>query len=186
MISVKFRWSITQSSIVRIRPPTFVNKIVSADDKFMYVEGWDATPVENHLFRVPLMASRKLSLQNNQGGTRQHSRRFSFTWINSPAQSPMMTSVCDTASNDGKEPKIIYQENINDLHPYKPFIASHASSEIGFVQSDDSTKIYYKLTKTPKTTTKIPIVVYVYGGPGVQKLKMSGHRWSFNFCSKWL
>ena len=38
--------------------PTFVNKIVSADDKFIYVEGWDATPVENHLFRVPPMANR--------------------------------------------------------------------------------------------------------------------------------
>ena len=55
------------------------------------------------------------------------------------------------------------------------FIASHANSEIGFVQSDDSTKIYYKLTKPPKTTTKIPIVVYVYGGPGVQKVK---NEWS--------
>ena len=47
--------------------PTFVNKIVSADDKFMYVEGWDATPVENHLFRVPLTGELKTQLTKLPG-----------------------------------------------------------------------------------------------------------------------
>ena len=157
--------------------PAFVNKIVSADDNFIYVEGWDATPVENHLFRVPLNGELKTQLTKLPGWHQTTFSRDSAFYVDqfTSTQVPMMTIVCNTASSDGKEPKIIYQENINDLHPYKPFIGSHADSEIGFVQSHDETKIYYKLTKPAKTATKTPIIVYVYGGPGVQKVK---NEWS--------
>ena len=160
-----------------LNQPAFVNKIVSADEKSIFVEGWDATPVENHLFRIPLNGKPKTQLTKQPGRHQTTFSRDSGVYVDqfTSIEVPMMISVYKSSDNDTKEPTLLHQEDISGQHPYKPFIEFHANSDIGFVESGDGKKIYYKLTRPTKTRAKAPIIVYVYGGPGVQKVK---NEWS--------
>ncbi|HUQ10551.1 MAG TPA: DPP IV N-terminal domain-containing protein, partial [Steroidobacteraceae bacterium] len=57
-------------------------------------------------------------------------------------------------------------------HPYAPFIADHATAEFGSIAAADGQQLYYRLLKPKKLEPgrKYPVLVEVYGGPGVQRV----------------
>jgi dipeptidyl-peptidase-4 len=57
-------------------------------------------------------------------------------------------------------------------HPYAPYAAEHVPAEFGTIAAADGQQMHYKLLK-PKTFVagkKYPVLVDVYGGPGVQRV----------------
>lgn len=57
-------------------------------------------------------------------------------------------------------------------HPYAPYASEHATAEFGSIAAADGQRLYYRLLK-PKTLEpgrRYPVIVDVYGGPGVQRV----------------
>ena len=57
-------------------------------------------------------------------------------------------------------------------HPYAPYAAEHVAAEFGSINAADGQVLHYKLLK-PKSLEpgkKYPVLVDVYGGPGVQRV----------------
>jgi dipeptidyl-peptidase-4 len=66
----------------------------------------------------------------------------------------------------------------NDLdagHPYAPYLDEHVRAEFGHLAAADGQRLYYKLLK-PKNLqpgVRYPVLIDVYGGPGVQRVTNS-------------
>jgi dipeptidyl-peptidase 4 len=61
---------------------------------------------------------------------------------------------------------------LDTAHPYAPYAAEHALAEFGSIPAADGQKLYYRLLKPRKLVPgrKYPVIVDVYGGPGVQRV----------------
>jgi dipeptidyl-peptidase-4 len=58
-------------------------------------------------------------------------------------------------------------------HPYNAFLPEHVATEFGTLKARDGQTLYYQLLK-PKTLApgkRYPVIVDVYGGPGVQRVR---------------
>ena len=55
-------------------------------------------------------------------------------------------------------------------HPYHPWYATHITPELGELQADDGTPLCYRLTRPKHSGQRCPVIVAVYGGPGVRRV----------------
>lgn len=54
-------------------------------------------------------------------------------------------------------------------HPYHPYLAGHRTPELGTLQAEDGQTLCWRLTR-PAGDGPHPVVVHVYGGPGVARV----------------
>ena len=134
-----------------------------------------ASPIERQLYSVSLdtpAAPRRISSGDGWHGI---------------AMSPDARVYVDTFSNAGTPRSVTLRNNAGRLltellpnklaagHPYAPYSAEHVPAEFGAITAADGQKLQYKLLK-PKTLApgrKYPVLVDVYGGPGVQRVMNS-------------
>ena len=83
---------------------------------------------------------------------------------------------------DGSRIAWLEQNELNDKHPYAPFRDSHVSPEYGSLTAADGQQLYYSLLKPPKfdANRHYPVLVQVYGGPGVQTVTRRWHGGGFD------
>jgi dipeptidyl-peptidase-4 len=58
-------------------------------------------------------------------------------------------------------------------HPYYPYLSEHVPTELGSLRASDGQTLYYQMLR-PKDLVpgrRYPVIVDVYGGPGVQKVR---------------
>jgi dipeptidyl-peptidase-4 len=75
-------------------------------------------------------------------------------------------------SADGKPLTPLLANTLDASHPYAPYAGEHVRAEFGSIPAADGQRLYYKLLK-PKNLVpgkKYPVLVDVYGGPGVQRV----------------
>ena len=65
---------------------------------------------------------------------------------------------------------------LDNDHPYWPYAANHVAPEFGTLPAADGTLLYWRLIRPANfdATRRYPVVVTVYGGPGVQQVQ---RRW---------
>jgi dipeptidyl-peptidase-4 len=68
---------------------------------------------------------------------------------------------------------------LDDAHPFHPYVSDRVPEEYGSLKASDGQDLYYRLTKPAhmEPGRRYPVVVDVYGGPGVQTVRrewMSG------------
>ena len=71
---------------------------------------------------------------------------------------------------DGKRLRWIEENPLNAAHPFFPYVARYAAPEFGILKADDGEDLHYMLQKPVgfDPARKYPVIVEVYGGPGVQ------------------
>jgi dipeptidyl-peptidase-4 len=74
------------------------------------------------------------------------------------------------ASLDGSNQQLLYEEIVDQSHPYFPFSSNHVTAEFGHITVEDHA-LYYRLTPPANPDGLHPTIVYVYGGPGAQKVR---------------
>jgi len=104
--------------------------------------------------------------------------------IHAAAMSANARVIVDTFSNadtpskvtlrraDGEALTELVPNKLDASHPYAPYLDEHVQSEFGSVTAADGQSMYYKLMK-PRVLEpgkKYPVLVDVYGGPGVQRV----------------
>lgn len=153
-----------------------VNRVLWADAGRALVSGWFETPTEQHLYEVSLKAKarvRHLTFEPgwhdpvvSTDGRRVLDRVSSLTV-------PGRLDVLDLGTEAPENRRILVEERIDAEHAYFHYADHHVTPELGVITADDGQQLHYRLT-TPlgeQPEAGFPVIVSVYGGPGVQRVK---------------
>jgi dipeptidyl-peptidase-4 len=166
-----------------------VDKLVHVDEKngTVYFEGFVKSPLEKHLYATPL--STRAGLTRTIGQPKQITKadgwhdtevsengKFFVDQFSNPDTPPQAS----LRRMDGTIIAFLEANRLDESHPYYPYLASHSSPEFGTLKADDGSLLYYRLTRPVPfdPNRKYPVIVEVYGGPGVQIVRKvwGGHR----------
>ena len=169
------------AAVRRLIGPSHINQIHCSDDGFAYASGWDASPIDNHLFWLALDGSGYGQLTRDDGvheitlhkDTRLFIDRFCSPTV--PARISIQTMASEEERGletgaDTSSGHILYQELIDKDHRYAPFAANHVMPRFGVIEANEHA-LHYRLTPPAAPDGKHPTIVYVYGGPGAQKVR---------------
>jgi dipeptidyl-peptidase-4 len=150
--------------------PGRVDAILATDDTSIYYAGWRETPAERHLYSVPLEggSSTRLSAEAGWHDMEVH--------VESGRYADRFTSLSNMGEIrirrfDGQDPVVLAAENGDPGHPYAPFLETHITPRIGELQAEDGQTLYYRLTEPADIHGRHPLIVYVYGGPGANRVR---------------
>jgi len=150
-----------------------INQVLWADDNRALVSGWFETPTEQHLYEIRLTGDtppRRLTPTPgwhdaviSDDGQRAVVRMSSHTV-------PGRLTLLDLS---GAIPeRILAEESIEPEHPYFPYHDAHVTPELGTLRAEDGQALHYRLMRPPVVPDGgAPVIVYVYGGPGVQRVR---------------
>ena len=154
-----------------LKGPSHLNSLLAAKDNYLYGMGWHDDPTENHLFRIDLGGGDWNQVTNEKGWHNCFLDAKTDRVINCFSNSESLPSIKLRTLSNFDDEVMIRKETLEKGHPYYPFRISHSKPICGNIDSVDGTKLYYRLTPPKKLTENHPVINYVYGGPGVQKVK---------------
>jgi dipeptidyl-peptidase-4 len=139
------------------------------------VSGWDATPIENHLFAVRLDGSGCSQLTSQSGWhdtvVDVASRRYLDYYSSATTPPSLILSDLHEQATTPTPGVTIWAEEFANEHPYAPYLPLHATANFGALTAEDGQTLYYRLTPPAEISGSHATVVYVYGGPGPQKAR---------------
>lgn len=94
-----------------------------------------------------------------------------FSTVNSPPQVSLHNPT-------GERITWLLENKVDENHPLYPYLTDWIEPEFGSFLTSDEARLYYRLYK-PKDfdpETKYPVIVYLYGGPGAQRVTNSWGR----------
>jgi dipeptidyl-peptidase-4 len=142
-----------------------------------------ATPIEQHLYVTSLdtltpSQAQRVSKENGWHNTVLFpgQRAYLDTWT-APEQPPSVA----IRNINGTLRAWIVRNALDANHPYKPYASEQAQEEFGSLNASDGQALHYRLLKPAKLIAghRYPVVIDVYGGPGVQYVQsgwMGGSR----------
>jgi dipeptidyl-peptidase-4 len=138
----------------------------------VYFEGFMDTPLEKHLYCVDFNADPRPQRITKPGYF--HSTTFSTSYpyfidhFSSAATPPAVA----LRNLDGDTISDLAVNELNEAHPYHPYLASRGIVSFGELEAEDGQTLHYRLIKPAhlKENEKCPAIVTVYGGPGVQRV----------------
>jgi dipeptidyl-peptidase-4 len=157
-------------------------KHVDEDAGLVYFTGRKDTPVERHLYAVALKGGevRKISSRSGFHEVTFPEKGGSYVDDFSTAVTPTQVSLHNLK---GERITWLLQNEIDEEHPLYPYRGSWIKPEFGSFKTEDGATLYYRLYKPanfdPKK--KYPVLDYLYGGPGVQRVTNAWDR-STLFC----
>lgn len=160
-----------------------VSKLEHVDEKArrVYFSGFKDTPVESHLYAVPLEpapnAIERLTKEDGWHGVDVGKDGSVFVDNYSAPDMPPRVAL---KAMDGSLITWIEDNTLDKEHPYAPYVKGHAQTTFGTIKAEDGADLHYVLIKPadfdPEKT--YPAVINVYGGPGVQRVRKA---WAIDF-----
>ncbi|MCW8834121.1 MAG: S9 family peptidase [Colwellia sp.] len=151
-------------------------KHIDEDKGLIYFTGRADTPLERHLYRVPLNGKSPEHVARISKRNGFHSINFSqdsktyidsFSNINTPKQVSLHKV-------NGEHLTWLAENKVDETHPIAPYYKDLIQPKFGtLTSSDGEATLYYKLYK-PKNMApgkKYPVIVNVYGGPHAQRVR---------------
>lgn len=153
-----------------------VTSLDSVDEKAekVFFSGRYDTPTENHLYSVNFNGTQ---LQRISGRDGFHNVTFSqsgdvyvdrFSTINTPPQ----VSLHNT---NGRKIAWLDQNKVDTNHPLFWYTQDWIEPTYSTIYASDGAELHYRLYTPKNLQEKHPVIVYVYGGPGVQVVT---NRWA--------
>jgi dipeptidyl-peptidase-4 len=152
------------------RGPGHVNSIVHADGQRVLFTGWLENPTEQHLYAAPLDGSAVQKLTNSPGWHEATVDASGGQYLDRATSLIDPGNVALTNLETG-ERRTIANLAINEHHPYFPYSDRHITPELGELKAADGQVLHYRLTRPANTSAPQPLIVHVYGGPGVQRVR---------------
>ncbi len=140
---------------------------IDEDKNHIYFTGRKDTPIEKHLYRVSWQNSKIEKITQRSGF---HNVTFSkdasayvdkYSHINAPPQVSLH-------SNDGKQLSWLYENAVSESHPLAPYQDNWVKPSFGTFKNEEGITLHYRLYSPETITEKMPVIVYVYGGPHAQ------------------
>ena len=169
------------------RGPGRVNELLHTDADYAYYVGWHDSPTEQHLFCTALDPQQEQSQQeeSQQEESQQASASQRLTidsgW-HEVTMAPDASTYIDRWSSSiepgqlllgriGGPSKSLIRETVEQGHPYFPYLSKHTPSTFGTLEAVDVQILHYRLTEPSEMSGRHPVIVSVYGGPGVQRVR---------------
>jgi dipeptidyl-peptidase-4 len=158
-----------------------VNRVLWARNDAALLLGWYGNPTEQHVYRADLAAEAPrppVRITERAGwhdavasadGRRLLDR---CTAVDDPGFLGLI-EIPDAAA-PATPLRTIARERIEPGHPYHPYLEEHATPTLGVLEAEDGQLLHYRLTRpvrAPRPAAGHPVIVHVYGGPGVQRVK---------------
>jgi len=133
------------------------------------------TPLERQLYTTSLRragaAPRRITQQSGwHAVSMSRDAQVFLDTFSTPDRPPSLT----LQSASGEPLAVLVANDVMSAeHPYEPFMSEHVPTEFGTLKSRDGQTLHYQLLK-PKTLEpgrRYPVIVDVYSGPGVQRVK---------------
>lgn len=153
-----------------------VHQIESVDEEngHLYFTGWVTTPIERHLYRVPLDGGATTDAEQLTQVTRRngwHGITFSddssyyFDHYSSIRQPPQIS----LHKSDGSLLEYLLENKLGEEHPLFPYLKDWVSPAFGTLPARDGTQLYYRYYRPSTEMPKggYPVIVSLYGGPHV-------------------
>ncbi len=160
-----------QSAPKHLAGPTHINQLIGADGEHIYACGWQDAPIENHLFAIPLDGGGFVQITSEPGWHDFSLNALQGLFLDRFTSDKMPLRVQLNTIGSESEAQVLFDEQINSGHPYHPFAANHVACEFGSVVTCDQQDLHFRLTPPLSPVGKHPVIVYVYGGPGAQKVR---------------
>ena len=169
-----------------IRPLTSGEWEVGGDGKARAIGGVDEhsglvyfmanaeSPLERHLYSISLKDARATPhrITSDSGWhdvTLSKDTKVFLDTFSTPDHPPSLT----LRAADGHSLAALVPNDVTPDHPYAPYLSEHLPTEFGTLKASDGQTLYYQLIK-PKDLQpgkRYPVVVDVYGGPTVQRVR---------------
>jgi dipeptidyl-peptidase-4 len=156
-----------------------VSEVGRVDEKNrkVYFEGFAKSPLEKHLYSVSFSGK---SIERVEQITRTEGSHdvvigenceFFVDRFSNPETPPQIS----LHRMNGTFIGFLEANKLDNSHPYYPYAGSHSSPEFGTLTSREGSLLYYRITKPAPFDPgkKYPVIVDVYGGPGVQNVTKS-------------
>jgi len=145
-----------------------VERILHADEERVVYAGWSEDATEQHAFSLALSGGAASRLTPQRGwhelSTDREGKRLidRFTSLDEPGAVNLI---------DPKEGGSVALLSQSDPHPYQDYLSNHSTPELGTLDAEDGQTLHYRLTRPAEVRGEHPLVVYVYGGPGVNRVR---------------
>ena len=152
--------------------------IVGMDEKSgtLYFMANIESPLERHLYSISLKDAHATPQRITadvgwHAVTMSTDTKVFLDTFSTPDRPPNLT----LRSIDGKSLAALVPNELTPDHPYTPYLPEHLPSEFGTLRAGDGETLYYQIIKPRNLVPgkRYPVVVDVYGGPGVQKVQRS-------------
>jgi len=138
----------------------------------VYFMANEASPTERQLYSTSLDTRdpgkvQRISREEGWHDVRLLPGATGYLDLWSSPQQPPTASIRDL---QGKVERWLLRNELDDAHPYRPFLAAHVKEEFGTIQSVDGQALYYRMLRPASIEAgkRYPVVFDTYGGPGVQ------------------
>lgn len=153
-----------------------VNNIAAVDEKkqLIYFNGRKDTPLEQHLYTVPLQGGSIKRLTDPGLNHQVVVAKDGSGFIDTSSAVVQLPAVSLRDAN-GKVRTVLSANTLDQHHPLTPYAGALVQPEFGTIKAADGQTLHYRLFKPAKLAAgkKYPVVVGVYGGPGAQRVTNS-------------
>jgi dipeptidyl-peptidase-4 len=149
-------------------------KGIDEKHRTIYFSATEKSPTERHLYRTsldtkdPTQVVRVSQEAGIHSVTMSGDTHFYVDSFNSGTQPPRVRLL----TSDGTLKAALLENRLDATHPDAPYVADNAVGEIGSINAADGQTLYYRLYKPAHfdPAKRYPVIVDVYGGPGVQRV----------------
>lgn len=170
-----------QGQLLRHETIEHVTSIIHADDRHVLITGWQDNPTENHLFEFDIKLNRIQKLTHQQGWHQITCSPDGKAYIDNFTSSDTLRAIdyvrrvypLDGSRATHTEAEKIYRQVEDSDHPYTPYLESHSPGEINSLETEKYQRLWYRVTPPVglEANKTYPVILYVYGGPGAQKVR---------------
>lgn len=151
-----------------------VNEIdaVDTENGVIYFTGWTETPLERHVYSVPLDGSAdpvRITQGEGRWSATFASDAATFIGTYDDSDTPAQTALYGV---DGERIRWIEENAVVEGHPYFDYAADHIVPQFGTMTAADGTTLHYQLYLPADfdPDRQYPAVQYLYGGPHSQQV----------------
>ncbi|MDX2238530.1 MAG: S9 family peptidase [Hyphomonadaceae bacterium] len=150
-----------------------VRDVIGVDEArgALYIQASLDSPLEQHVYRVPMAGGAPVRLTHTPGWWRAAwSSDFSaFIGVFSDVATPPQVGLYRA---DGARIRWIEENALTAAHPFAPYAARYPETQFGAIAApgDSATRLHYRLDLPVgfSPDRRYPAIIDVYGGPGVQ------------------
>ena len=154
-----------------------VNRILGAHGDWAWVLGWRDNPTEQHLYRVPLGNGAGEAQAVTDGaawhGAVVHTGTARAAVTRATPHAPASLALVALRPADStRNPTVVIPARDEPPAPGLLF-PNHCAAELGRFADAEGESLHYRLTRPApfEPGQRYPVVVHVYGGPGVQRVR---------------
>lgn len=152
-----------------------VDKLLAFNEKTgdVFFSGRKDTPIERHLYKVNVEQPQRIhKISKRKGYHRLTFSKDASVYLDSYSHYLQPTQVSLHKAN-GHKLTWMEENKVDKDHPFYPYKNDFVKPEYGTLTAEDGQTLYYSILKSDEFTGKRPVINYVYGGPGAQRITNS-------------